>query len=70
MTVSVYTTRTFGIIALKYFQVLIFYFPILIGFAVCFSVLFNAEISDKRVSYQLIPLDDKTKNYRLYYWVF
>ena len=67
MTVSVYTTRTFGIIALKYFQVLIFYFPILIGFAVCFSVLFNAEISDKRVSYQLIPLDDKTKNYRLYY---
>ena len=38
--ISVYTTRTFGIIAFKYFQVLIFYSPIIIGFAVCFSVLF------------------------------
>ena len=39
--ISVYTTRTFGIIAFKYFQVLVFYSPIIIGFAVCFSVLFT-----------------------------
>ena len=38
---SVYTTKTFAIIAWKYFQVLIFYSPILIGFAVCFVALFQ-----------------------------
>ena len=53
--ISVYTTRTFGIIAFKYFQVLIFYSPILIGFAVCFSVLFN-KYAD---AYKDLPDEEK-----------
>ena len=43
---TVCTTRTFGIIAWKYFQVLRFYAPILLGFAVCFSVLFKTHIQN------------------------
>jgi hypothetical protein len=31
--ISVYTTRTFAIISFKYLTVLLFYFPILIGFS-------------------------------------
>ena len=43
---TVCTTRTFGIIAWKYFQVLRFYAPILLGFAVCFSVLFKTHMQN------------------------
>ncbi|CBY07223.1 unnamed protein product [Oikopleura dioica] len=36
---SVYTTRTFAVIAAKYFTVLLFYFPIFLAFAINFRVL-------------------------------
>ena len=44
--ISVYTTRTFGIIAFKYFTSIVFYFPILLGFAICFHVLFKGHFEN------------------------
>ena len=47
--ISVYTTRTFGIIAFKYLTVLLFYFPILLGFAICFHVLYKVGMPESAV---------------------
>ena len=60
---TVCTTRTFGIIAWKYFQVLRFYAPILLGFAVCFSVLFKTHIQNPDYDRNRFVEESNEENY-------
>ena len=54
--ISVYTTRTFGIIAFKYFTSIVFYFPILLGFAICFHVLFKGHFKKKYFNHHAVGI--------------